>query len=126
MRTLFLSVAWTAAHLDVAGRCASKHGIFCPHFTSPFHFTNVSSVFEQRVIQAIQSGDLQELKRCCISKSDVNRCISLSKEVPVISASKQCPFPTIRAPTPLVYSILCEQPELALEGVDKATRYLST
>ena len=71
-----------------------------------------AAVFEQRVIQAIQSGDLQELKKCCISKSDVNRCISLSKDIPVISASKQCPFPTIRAPTPLVYSILCEQPEL--------------
>lgn len=68
--------------------------------------------FEQRVIKAIQAGDLKELIHCCIGKNDVNRHICITEEVPIKSKSKQCPFQSIRSPTPLIYTILCEQDEL--------------
>lgn len=68
--------------------------------------------WEQRVIKAIQTGSLDELKKCCLGKADVNRPISLSQDVPIVSQSRQCPFSVIHAPTPVVYTILCEQPEL--------------
>ncbi|OHS99525.1 hypothetical protein TRFO_34029 [Tritrichomonas foetus] len=68
--------------------------------------------FEQHVIKAIQTGDLKELRHCCIGKNDVNRPICITKDIPIISKSKQCPFQVIRAPTPLIYTILCEQDEL--------------
>ena len=68
--------------------------------------------FEQRVIKAIQAGDLKELKRCCIGKNDVNRPICFSKEIPIISKSNKGPFQVIRSPTLLIYTILCEQDEL--------------
>jgi hypothetical protein len=71
-----------------------------------------SSSFEQRVIDAIQTGSLPNLKRCCIGRNDINRPISVSKDIPVSCKSPTRPFPTIRAPTPLIYSILCEQPDL--------------
>lgn len=68
--------------------------------------------FEQKVIKAIQDGDLKELKHCCISKNDVNRPIFITQDVPIVSKSKQTQFQSIRAPTPLIYAILCEQDEI--------------
>ena len=67
---------------------------------------------EQKVIKAIQEGSLKDLKRCCIGRADVNRSFCITKDIPVVSKSKKCPFPSIRAPTPLIYTILCEQDEL--------------
>jgi hypothetical protein len=71
-----------------------------------------ASEFEQRVIKAIQDGNLKDLKRCCIGRNDVNLPISMHKEIPIQPKSGQGPFPSIRAPTPLIYSILCEQDEI--------------
>jgi ankyrin repeat protein len=73
---------------------------------------SIATSFDQRVIEAIQSGTLQELKRCCLGSSDVNRPISISKDVPVVCQSPNPPFPAIRAPTPVIYAILCERPDL--------------
>jgi ankyrin repeat protein len=68
--------------------------------------------FEQRVTEAIQSGSLQGLKRCCLGFNDLNRPICVNKDVSVICPSNSPAFPTIRSPTPLIYAILCERPEL--------------
>lgn len=81
--------------------------------------------FEQRVIKAIQAGDLKELTHCCIGKNDVNRPICITKETPIISKSKQCPFKNIRSPTPLIYTILCEQDELLKYLLEKKNPNLS-
>jgi hypothetical protein len=68
--------------------------------------------FEARVVKAIQDGSVQELKRCCIGRNDVNRPISINKEIPVKAKSGRGPFPSISSPTPIVYAILCEQDDL--------------
>lgn len=68
--------------------------------------------FEDRVIKAISDGDLDQLKKCCIGKNDVNRKICFGKEVQVKPKSGQYVFQTIRSPTPVIYTILCEQEEL--------------
>lgn len=68
--------------------------------------------YEQRVIKSIQAGDLKELTHCCIGKKDVNRPFCISQDVPIKSKSKQSPFQSIKSPTPLIYTILCEQDEI--------------
>ena len=71
-------------------------------------------VYEEKVVKAIQEGSIVELKKCWISKSDVNRPLSFSREYIVKNNSNIYPFPRIKNPTLVVYSILCEQPEILL------------
>ena len=68
--------------------------------------------YEEKVINSIKSGDLSQVKKCCIGKNDVNRPISYCKDIRVVSKYGGCPFPTIQSPTPLIYAILCEQDEI--------------
>ena len=74
----------------------------------------MTQLYEERVVKAIQDGNLNELRKCWISQSDINRPLSFFKNYKVINKSKVYPFPEIKYPTLVVFAILCEQPDILL------------
>ena len=74
----------------------------------------MAQVYEENVIKAIQDGNLEALKKCWISKSDINQPLSCSRDYKVINNSNFYPFPRIKNPTLVVFAILCEQPDILL------------
>ena len=67
---------------------------------------------ENNIIKIIQNGDIEGFKSACICNSDINRPLSINKNIKIISKSKKCPFKTIESPTIVVLTILCEQDSL--------------
>lgn len=69
----------------------------------------MSAENEENLIKVIQNGDIEGFKSTGICNSDINRPLSISKNIKIISKSKKCPFKTIESPTIVVLTILCEQ-----------------
>ena len=70
--------------------------------------------YEKNIITSIQEGNLESIIKLSLGSNDINRPLSLVGEVRVVNKSQKCPFVFINNPTPLIFSILCEQ-DLILE-----------
>lgn len=68
--------------------------------------------YEEELIAAIQTGDLASVKTSWIGKNDIDRPFIAENEIEVINKSNVYPFPSIKHPTIVIYTILCEQPEI--------------
>ncbi|EAY02601.1 hypothetical protein TVAG_260610 [Trichomonas vaginalis G3] len=80
---------------------------------------------EQKTIQIIQSGTLDDFKLLGIGSSDINRSLSISSSVKIVNKSKKYPFREITSPTIVVLAILCEREDILEYILDNLNPNLS-
>lgn len=67
---------------------------------------------EEKLINAIQKGDLESVKEMKLTSSDINRPLFLHHRIPIINNSDHFIFPELIDPTPVSYAIACERVEI--------------
>ena len=74
----------------------------------------------ERIANAIKTGSLQDLKKCCIGKSEINSLFpNFMKLDPVPAINKTANYFSFTGLTILEYAILCEQVEIIKYLVEK-------
>ena len=81
--------------------------------------------FEQNIIKTIEEGDLISFQKLSLSKEDINKYLTLIKEVKINLPTNSTPFPIIRNPTPLILTILFEKSDFLLYIINNKSPDLS-
>lgn len=68
--------------------------------------------FEEKIIETIQVGNLEEFKKLGTGSCDINKELSIAKQVKVVCKSGKCPFRVISEPVQSTLAVLCEQSEI--------------
>ena len=69
--------------------------------------------FQEQIIETIKNGDLQQFKKLFITKTEINRKLlpyQILNSFPKTNKNESYTCP--KGPTPLMYSIICEQDEI--------------
>ncbi|KAI5488673.1 histone-lysine N-methyltransferase family [Trichomonas vaginalis G3] len=68
--------------------------------------------FQIELIKCIESGSLEGVKKLVLGKFDIDKPLIPNLEIPVKIPSQRIPFPFVRGPTPLVFSILYQRTDI--------------
>ncbi|OHS94510.1 hypothetical protein TRFO_11155 [Tritrichomonas foetus] len=74
---------------------------------------NPPKSFQEMVVEAIKNGDLQDFRRCCVGKNDINRRLLPHKDLkPIPKYNPNERYLEVKGPTMVMFAILCERDDI--------------